>query len=330
MDTLVSTDVGGIASLIRLGKIVIFPTETVYGIGASSLDESACSKIYEIKNRPKDNPLIAHFDSIEQIKEYCELPEIGEKVLKKYAPGPITLVLQKKNKNLFPKELSTVACRIPGLNLARELIQKAGVPISAPSANLSGRPSLTKLKDVLYYFEGKVDGVLVGEEPSVGIESTVVDLTAVPPLLLRPGSVEFEDLKKEIPDLVLYLPIGSESPKSPGLKYKHYSPDAKMILLPTNEFKHSFSFLQNETNGEFLDSFGELQKPIAWIGFSLPESKANPFQKKVVDNAEYREVLYSFLESADRSGFQTIICETPKPGLGFEGLYNRLKKAKSN
>ncbi|PJZ80174.1 L-threonylcarbamoyladenylate synthase [Leptospira meyeri] len=343
MKTLISSDVRLLANLIQEGKVVIFPTETVYGIGASTRSEEACLRVYEIKGRPKDNPLIAHFPSIKEIEKVCMLGDLGRKLLEKFSPGPLTLILNKKDKSLFPKELDTLAVRIPKNPVVREWIELSGGPISAPSANVSGRPSLTKLTDVLRYFEGKVDGILIAEEPSYGIESTVVSLVGEHPTLLRPGSIESEELKIYLPDLVFPNPLEtspvlsvSHVPLSPGTKYKHYAPTAQVILASTEEFIHSLEK-------------GFDPKETAWIGFSLTKkiSKGNVLQETneavtkeeedrseefdhfslVSTNEEYASKLYAFFEVCDLKKIQTIICEAPKPGHGSEGLRNRLEKA---
>lgn len=326
MKTLISSDVRLLADLIRKGGVVVFPTETVFGIGASSFNEEACKRIYKIKGRPSDNPLIAHFSSIEGIKSVCEVREVAERLLCEFAPGPITLVLPKKNPNIFPKEMPTLAVRIPKNPVIREWIEECGSPISAPSANLSGRPSLTRMTDALRYFDGIVDGILVAEEPNLGIESTVVGLYEDPPVLLRPGSIESDQLKLFLPNLILPNVItksGEFIPPSPGMKYKHYSPQAHVKLL------HSETFVS-----EFLQC-GKDSKT-AWIGFSFgptvdddkPTHKIDPIRMKLVSsNWEYSSALYAFFESCDQLGMETIYCEEPREKSGKEGLLNRLQKA---
>ncbi|MCZ8344560.1 MAG: L-threonylcarbamoyladenylate synthase [Leptospira sp.] len=327
METQLSPDPIVLGSIIRSGGIVIFPTETVYGIGASSLLPESCLKIYEIKNRPRDNPLICHFDSIERIEEYCDLNNLGKALLEKFSPGPLTLILRKKVKNIFPFEMPTLACRIPKYPKVREMIASAGGLVSAPSANLSGRPSLTRLSDVRFYFDGKVDGILLDEEPEVGIESTVLDLTSDSPILMRPGSIEIEDFVPLI-SVIDFRKLkkgweGDENLKSPGLKYRHYSPHASLVLGSADEILKNKKVLESETISP---------KRFAWIGFFPPdqnEAEGFIYSKKVSDNKEYRSELYAFFEACDRLGVQTIFCEIPKPGPGFEGLWNRMEKAKS-
>ncbi|MBL0955259.1 MAG: threonylcarbamoyl-AMP synthase [Leptospira sp.] len=326
MKTLISSDVRLLAGLIRKGGVVVFPTETVFGIGASSFNEEACKRIYKIKGRPSDNPLIAHFSTIEAIKSVCEVSEVAVRLLCEFAPGPITLVLPKKNLKVFPKEMPTLGVRIPKNPIIREWIEKCGSPISAPSANISGRPSLTRMTDVLRYFDGIVDGILVTEEPSLGIESTVVGLFEDPPVLLRPGSIESNELKRLIPNLVLPNSIterGEFVPPSPGMKYKHYSPKANVKLLPSETFVSKF--LQCGNNSD-----------TAWIGFSFapaeghdnPTHQFHPTRVKLVSsNWEYSSALYAFFEACDQLGIEAIYCEEPKEETGKEGLLNRLQKA---
>lgn len=335
MKTLISSDVRLLANLIQEGKVVIFPTETVYGIGASTRLESACLRVYEIKGRPKDNPLIAHFHSIDSIAAVCELGEVGRALLERFSPGPLTLILPKKDKSLFPKELDTLAVRIPKNPVVREWIELSGGPVSAPSANLSGRPSLTKLSDVLRYFDGVVDGILIAEEPSFGIESTVVSLVGKTPALLRPGSIESTELLKILPELWIPGPGPQKEtgsvPLSPGTKYKHYAPTARVILASKEEFEFSLKTM-NES------------KSTAWIGFSFEEIVLNEGKKLgnlhpifksdrfcfVSSNEDYASKLYAFFESCDFAGIDTIFCEVPKLGKGEEGLRNRLEKAISS
>ncbi|TGL67615.1 L-threonylcarbamoyladenylate synthase [Leptospira levettii] len=326
MKTLISSDVRLLADLIRKGGVVVFPTETVFGIGASSFNEEACKRIYKIKGRPSDNPLIAHFSSIESIKSVCEVSEIAERLLLTFSPGPITLVLPKKNPIVFPKELPTLGVRIPKNPIIREWIEECGSPISAPSANLSGRPSLTRMSDALRYFDGVVDGILVAEEPKLGIESTVVGLYEDPPVLLRPGSIESNDLKRFLPNLVMPNSVterGEFVPPSPGMKYKHYSPKANVKLLPSEKFLSEFRKCMYDSK-------------TAWIGFSYvlnpsPGDESLEFDptrmKFVSSNWEYSSALYAFFEFCDQIGIHTIYCEEPKEGEGKEGLLNRLQKA---
>lgn len=328
MKTLISSDVRLLADLIRKGGVVVFPTETVYGIGASSTNEEACKRIYQIKGRPSDNPLIAHFDSIESIEKVCVVNDLAKRLLQEFSPGPLTLVLPKLDGTIFPKEIRTLAVRIPKNPILRQWIEACGSPISAPSANLSGRPSLTRMTDVVRYFDGIVDGIFLALEPSLGIESTVVGMHLDPPVLLRPGSIESKDLRQFLPNLMVpdsFQVKGEAIPESPGMKYKHYAPKAKVILCQPAEFQSRFQKERDLSNH-------------AWIGFSFPgldmgkdgwESGLDPSEriKPVSSNQEYSSILYAFFEQCDLKGIDRIYCEEPALGEGREALLNRLEKA---
>lgn len=328
MKTLISSDVRLLADLIRKGGVVVFPTETVYGIGASSKNEEACKRIYQIKGRPSDNPLIAHFDSIGSIEKVCKVNEFAKRLLGEFSPGPLTLVLPKLDTSIFPKDSETLAVRIPKNPVIREWIGLCGSPISAPSANLSGRPSLTRMTDVVRYFDGIVDGIFLTDEPSLGIESTVVGMHLDPPVLFRPGSIESKDLRRFLPHLMVpksFQVQGEMTPASPGMKYKHYAPKAKVYLCHATEFHSNF-----QKEGE--------NPSFAWIGFSFDGKEIveggfrigldSPERIKLVSsNREYSSFLYAFFEFCDQMGMERIYCEEPALGEGREALLNRLEKA---
>ena len=224
--------------ILRRGGLVAFPTETVYGLGANALDGRAASAVFKAKGRPQDNPLIVHIADFQEIYRVAVLlPPAAEKIIHAFWPGPLTLVLPRGE--AVPDEvtagLNTVAVRMPDHPVAKALIAAAGVPVAAPSANLSGSPSPTKARHVLDDLNGRIDGILDGGPANVGVESTVLDLTTDVPTILRPGGVTAEQLLTVLPD-VQYDPAieaGSRNavPRSPGVKYKHYSPKARVIVL---------------------------------------------------------------------------------------------------
>lgn len=220
------------AELIRQGKTVAFPTETVYGLGADATNAEALKKIFKAKRRPQDNPLIVHVSSIEQAEKIGKITEKSRKLMKKFWPGPLTIIFKKKKD--VPKEVTagllTVAIRMPNHSVALELIKLSKTPIAAPSANISGRPSSTSFKHVFKDLNNRVSGIVKHQESKIGIESTVIDLTVNPPVLLRPGGVSFEKLKKILPNIILH-DFKKTTNISPGMKYKHYSPKAKIILF---------------------------------------------------------------------------------------------------
>ncbi len=225
MQTIVSPDIEKASLVLKKGGVIIFPTETVYGIGADSRNLSACQKIYSIKNRPIDNPFIVHVDSFESMEKIAIIPKEYRKSIEQLIPGPITFILEKKDESIFSSGLSTIGVRIPSHNIANAILRFSNIPISAPSANLSGKPSITRSRDAINEFSGKVDFILTGEDSDIGIESTVVDLTGITPLLLRPGRISFSELGKFFPSIKKYKSISLDKPVSPGMKYRHYAPD---------------------------------------------------------------------------------------------------------
>lgn len=219
--------------------IVAFPTETVYGLGASALSERAISKIYKAKGRPQDNPLIVHIDSMEMLKRIVkEIPSNVIDLCHHFWPGPLTILFLRSEiiPDCVTAGLPTIAVRMPQNPIALKLIQLSQIPIAAPSANLSGRPSPTSASHVLFDFKDKIPLIIDGGSCLVGVESTVLDVHRDPPLILRPGGVNFEELKEFLPNLEIYekhyknLEL-EKHPSTPGLKYRHYSPKARVILI---------------------------------------------------------------------------------------------------
>lgn len=227
------------AAVIRNGGLAAFPTETVYGLGANALDEKAAKKIYEAKGRPSDNPLIAHIADLDGLKPLVsEIPEAGRKLAEAFWPGPLTLVFPKNG--IVPHGttggLETVAVRMPSDPVARELIRLAGVPIAAPSANTSGRPSPTRAEHVFQDMDGKIDLIVDGGPVGIGVESTIVDVTEEIPTLLRPGAITMEMLGSVVGkvdvDPAITGPLRADvKPKAPGMKYRHYAPKASLTLV---------------------------------------------------------------------------------------------------
>ena len=226
------------AEILREGKTVIFPTETVYGLGANALDEEAVVKIYEAKGRPSDNPLIVHIYQKEEIYDLAKnINENAHKIMDEFWPGPITVILNKKEVVPYRTSggLETVAIRMPSHKIARQLIKEAGIPIAAPSANISGRPSPTKAEHVHEEMDGRVSGMILGGNSDFGLESTVVDLTQEIPMILRPGSITKEQLEgivgKVNVDPALLRKEDNKIAKAPGMKYKHYAPNADVYIV---------------------------------------------------------------------------------------------------
>jgi L-threonylcarbamoyladenylate synthase len=237
------------AGMLVNGGLVAFPTETVYGLGANAMDPEAVAKIYEAKGRPGDNPLIVHIARASNIGELT--PALSPKIIRlidNFWPGPLTIVLEKKATvpDITTGGLSTVAIRMPDDPVALELIKKAGCPVAAPSANISGRPSPTRGEHVVTDLNGKVDAILIGNDCRIGIESTVLDMTGDVPTILRPGILTAENIEAALGEKVAMDPAlnrrmdpsgdaGSEeeglAPKAPGMKYTHYAPKADMTVI---------------------------------------------------------------------------------------------------
>lgn len=233
-------DISQAGLIIQQGGLVAFPTETVYGLGANALDADAVKKIYEAKGRPSDNPMIVHIARLQQLDELvAKKPKWVEQLAQKFWPGPLTMVLEKSSivPDVTTGGLNSVAIRFPSNITARRLILAANYPVAAPSANLSGKPSPTTAEHVKKDLFGKIDAIIEEEECEIGIESTVVDLTGDVPVILRPGAITREDLKKaldtnvELDPSLLDMPTEELHPKAPGMKYKHYAPKAPMIIF---------------------------------------------------------------------------------------------------
>ena len=227
------------AQILRDGGLVAFPTETVYGLGANALDEAAAKKIYAAKGRPSDNPLIAHISCLEELKPLVAyIPEAGRKLAEASGPGPLTMVFPQSDIVPYGTTggLDTVAVRMPSDPVANRLIKLAGVPVAAPSANTSGRPSPTTAQHVWQDMEGKIEMILDGGPVGIGVESTIVDVSGDVPTLLRPGAITMEMLREtvgrvEIDPAIQAPPSADLRPKAPGMKYRHYAPHADLQLV---------------------------------------------------------------------------------------------------
>lgn len=232
------------AKAIKEGGTVVFPTETVYGLGADALNSEAVKKIFQAKGRPQDNPLIIHVAS-KDISEFVkDVPEIAQKIMDKFWPGPLTVIMNKKD--IIPGEtsanLSTIGVRMPDNEIALKLIELSETPIAAPSANISGRPSPTDIERCEEDLYGKVNYIIGGTKSRVGVESTIVDCTVNPPVILRPGGITLEMLKSVDPSIeldkgLMTKPTDDFKPKAPGMKYKHYAPNAKVRIISGNSEK---------------------------------------------------------------------------------------------
>ncbi|MGH9946817.1 MAG: L-threonylcarbamoyladenylate synthase [Pyrinomonadaceae bacterium] len=312
MKTLLTASIEAAAEIIRSGGLVAFPTETVYGLGANAFDDAAVRKIFAAKGRPADNPLIVHIADIKQIDELVlELNDQAKSFIAKFFPGALTIVARRSGKAAASATagLSTVAFRMPANEIARELIERSGVPLVAPSANISGRPSPTTWQAVYEDLNGRIDCILKGEPTAIGLESTVVDCTGDVPRLLRPGAISLDELRSIVPSTQSSETHDGGEIRSPGLKHKHYSPKAKVVLIGTTEID--------------LDLKG------AYIGINEPVNEF-AFSKIVSDSSEYARVIFEFFRECDRRGIGLIYCEAVEPvGIGT-ALMDRIDRSRNS
>jgi len=310
--TVVTTSPSEAAAFIRNGGTVAFPTETVYGLGANVFDAEAVSKIFEAKRRPADNPLIAHVANLSQINELAlGVNENALRFIDTLFPGPLTLVLPKSDKVplIATAGLDTIGVRMPRHELAHSFLEACDVPVVAPSANLSGKPSPTTWQAVLEDLGGRIDCLLQGEATEAGLGATVVDCSSHVPVLLRQGAISLEQLRKIVSETVIYEPSDTAAPRSPGLKHKHYSPRAKIALV---DHKFEISDLKFDK--------------AAYIGMSEPEAL---FQMQMICGTveDYAHSVFEFFRECDRREIKTIYCETvPASGIGA-ALMDRLRRA---
>lgn len=315
--------------LLRAGELVAFPTETVYGLGANGLDSDAAAKIYQAKGRPSDNPLILHIADKEDILPLTtDLPENARALMEAFWPGPLTLVV--KRSELVPRlvagGLDTVAVRLPDAEIARSLIRAAGVPIAAPSANLSGKPSPTTARTVAEDMDGRIAMIVDGGACPIGVESTIVDCTTPIATVLRPGGITVEMLEDVLGAVEIDKGLTDESvrPKAPGMKYRHYAPDAETILIEgtTDECR---TLLAEEVK-QAIDA-GRRVGVLASGDANVPEGAITV---RYADKAELANLLYDTLRSFDDAGAEVIYLEgVDTAGIGL-AVMNRLRKASGN
>ncbi len=300
------------AGYIKNGGVVAFPTETVYGLGANVFDADAVGKIFEAKQRPADNPLIAHVANLEQIAVLAFIVcDNASKFIEAFFPGPLTLVLPKSDKVplIATAGLDTIGVRMPGHELAQCFLAACGVPVVAPSANLSGRPSPTTWQAVLEDLDGRIDCILQGEATEIGLESTVVDCSADIPILLRQGAVSLDQLQAVVPETTESSLVDGDVIRSPGLKHKHYSPKAQIVLVePGSEISN----MRSENS--------------AYLGLCRRDRE---FTKALLCTSVeiYAHVVFEFFRECDRESIDIIYCETvSETGIGA-ALMDRLKRA---
>ncbi len=298
-----------LGKIIANGGLVAFPTETVYGLGANAFDDQACKNIYIAKGRPSDNPLIVHFADIESVEETVwSISEDAKKLFHCFSPGPLTVILKKTDKisNTVTAGLDTVAVRIPSDIVARELIKASGVPIAAPSANLSGKPSPTTSRHVIADMNGRIDAIIDAHDCSVGVESTIVDMSGKFPVILRPGGITFSQIKKILPNAVIdeHILSGSskdEKPKCPGMKYRHYAPDADVTVVEGE--MHNVRKKINELLSE------NSNKKCGILTLGQASYKAGLVINAGNNNKEYAKNLFKSLREFDENNIDIVFAE---------------------
>lgn len=317
------------AEIIRAGGLVAIPTETVYGLGANALDEEAVAKIFLAKGRPQDNPLIIHIAEPGELERYCrDIPDSAWLLAERFWPGPLTMVLPAKD--CIPRRttagLDTVAVRCPHTAVTRQLIRLAGVPIAAPSANLSGKPSTTTAQHVLHDYgtDGKIDAVIDGGPCRVGVESTIVDLTGEKPRLLRPGGITPEELtdllgELEIDRAVLGQISNDTVVRAPGMKYKHYAPGGEVYIVTGSPEAAAAYVRRRFAPGDAVLCFEE-ELPL-YTGCNAIAYGS------VRDAATLSAGLFAALRALDRPEVKTIYARCPEGGGVAYAVGNRLKKA---
>lgn len=315
------------AELLRKGEVVAFPTETVYGLGGNAQSDEAVEKIFVAKGRPSDNPLIVHIAMKEQLFDFVEiLPQKAEKLMEHFWPGPLTIILSYKEGTLSQKTtagLRTVGIRMPDHPVALTLLEIAGLPIAAPSANRSGKPSPTTAGHVKEDLDGRIAGIVDGGPTGVGVESTVVDCTTEIPVILRPGGVTKEQLEAVVGEVLVDPALNDqdETPKSPGMKYRHYAPDAPLYLVDGTREKIQALIRERRQEG-------------VKVGVLTTEENRDYYDADFVYVCGQREHLetvassiYEALRSFDKENIDMIYSEMfPNIGVG-NAIMNRLLKA---
>ena len=315
------------ADILRRGGLVAIPTETVYGLGADGLNPEAVDKIFAAKGRPGDNPLILHVTGPEQLPRFChDIPDAAYLLAQRFWPGPLTMVLPANA--CVPRRttggLSTVAIRCPKTAVTREIIRLAGVPIAAPSANLSGKPSTTTARHVLDDHDGRIDAVVDGGPCAVGVESTIVDLTEARPRLLRPGGVTPEELTQVLGDLVIdpavTAPLRQDAVvRAPGMKYRHYAPQEPVLIVSGSREKAAAYIRAHFSPGDRVLCFEE--------ELPLYEGCDPLSYGREADVASLSAGLFAALRILDSPSVGKVFARCPVGGGVAYAVHNRLQKA---
>ena len=315
------------AAILRRGGLVGIPTETVYGLGADGLNEDAVRRIFEAKGRPQDNPLILHVPSAHWLERYCkDVPQAAYDLAARFWPGPLTMILPRRD--CVPLRttggLETVGVRCPDHPVTLAIIEAAGVPVAAPSGNTSGRPSPTVMQHMVEDMSGKIDAIVDGGACTVGVESTIIDLTVTPPRLLRPGGLALEALEEVLGQVQVDKAVREklsegEKPRAPGMKYRHYAPKAAVTVVTGSPQRSAAWILGRVKNGMGVICFDEF----------APLFRGCTVQKlgAAADKAEQARRVFDALRAFDETDVQQIYAQCPdEGGLGL-AIGNRLKKA---
>lgn len=326
-----------VCNLIRNGELVIFPTETVYGIGANALDEMAVGKIFVAKGRPSDNPLIVHLADRRKIEDIAQnITEMEQMLIDAFMPGPFTIILERKPivPDIVTAGLDTVAIRIPENVIARGIITFSGCPIAAPSANISGKPSGTNIADIRKELEGKVSAIVDGGDTQIGLESTVVKVIDEVPVILRPGGVTPEQIEKvagkvRIDKNVFKAVEIDDFVESPGMKYRHYAPETQCLLVNCEDDLDQVFYLK-----KFIK---EYQGNVVVIGFEEHREKTLLDEERFIsvgnknDLESYAKNIYSALRKADQVRPKIILIEGVKrEGLGYAIMNRMIRTCENN
>jgi len=313
--------------LLNDGEVVAFPTETVYGLGAVATDEKGVRKIFEAKGRPSDNPLIVHIGTIEEVSNFIEeIPENALKLMKTFWPGPLTVIMKAKKGLLAPSVtagLTTVGMRMPNHDVALQLLRKLKKPVAAPSANRSGKPSPTKAIHVEEDLQGRIPLILDGGATGIGIESTVLDVTVNPPVILRPGGVTKEMLEEVIGEVI--QPTKSQetldtTPKAPGMKYTHYAPNAPVLLIESDQAFVGEAIHELRNEGHKIALLAPLSFENIGADYFFPYGDEG-------DKEMMSSKLYDDLRACDKTEATIILATTTSTeGVGA-AIMNRLEKA---
>ena len=315
------------AEILKAGGLLGIPTETVYGLGANGLDPEAVARIFAAKGRPQDNPLILHIPSADWLERYClDIPNGAYALARRFWPGPLTMILKRRSvvPDVVTAGLDTVGMRCPAHPVCRAILTAAGVPVAAPSGNTSGRPSPTNMADMLEDMDGKIEGIVDGGPCSVGVESTIVDLTVTPPRLLRPGGVTLEELRDVLGEVAVDAAVtrlmgADEHPRAPGMKYRHYAPKAPVTVVQGDPAESARYIRRHVGDRDGIICFDEF----------VPLFEGHPTEAMgpAADQAEQARRVFDALRYFDGTGVEQIWAQGPDPsGIGL-AVSNRLNKA---